>query len=193
MKSFALIRHGRTEWNDKRRVQGRLDIPLSIAGRKEIYGLIDSIAAFTPSVIYSSPVRRAIESAEIIADHLDLKLCRDDAFTELDVGEWEGLASPELEKMASWRQYRLDPAVAKPDGGESLADLQRRSVRGVEAILAAGVVRCAIVTHGDIIRAVVCHYLNRPLSSLREFRVPLASVLFLEWPDDGPIAVTTYP
>lgn len=193
MRAFALVRHGRTAWNDEQRIQGRLDISLSPAGRDAIRIVANLLGRIMPAALYSSPVKRAVESAEIIAQHLHLQVCCSDAFTELDVGEWQGLVAPDLAKLDSWQQYQLNPAVAKPNGGESLANLQLRSVRGVEAIIASGVSRCAIVTHGDVIRALVCHYLKRPLTELHEVRVPLGSMLLLELPKGRSASVRAYP
>lgn len=193
MKRLALVRHGRTAWNDEQRIQGRLDIPLSPEGRESVDAIRGFLAACSPTALYCSPVRRAVESAEIIAYHLGLEIVVCEEFTELNVGEWQGMVAADLAQIDSWQQYQADASVARPKGGESIRELQNRAVAGVKAIVDSGVTSCVIVTHGDVIRAIACHYLGRALRELHEFRVPLGSVLVLELLDGVTTSVVTCP
>ena len=158
MTTIILARHGETDWNRERRVQGQADPPLNEAGREQAAELARTLEAEAeaPSAIYSSDLRRARETAAIVAEALRLPVRTDPRLREIDVGEWSGLAVDDIEArfpagFARWRN-REGPGW---DTGESYDDLGRRVVAALTAIAAEHQgERVLVVTHGGAIRSI---------------------------------------
>lgn len=94
--TIVLVRHGETDWNRERRYQGHADTPLNRAGRRQAVGLADALRDEGLSAVYTSPLRRASETATIVADRLGLAAEELEALREIDVGDWQGLTVDEV-------------------------------------------------------------------------------------------------
>ena len=153
---LIVIRHGRTEWNERGRWQGHADPPLSAAGRRQAEELAQRLAGTPIDRIESSDLLRARETAAPLARSLGLPVHTDPAYRELDVGEWSGRTRDQIAALdaALLRTFREgDPDAAAP-GGESRRELWRRA----HAAIASLCDRCpggrvALVTHGGFVRA----------------------------------------
>ncbi|MFC7451432.1 histidine phosphatase family protein [Rhodococcus daqingensis] len=157
MTYLALIRHGETEWNAQRRLQGSSDIPLNDTGRVQARGAADALAGRTWDLLVSSPLSRASETADIIGAQLGIE--RSAAYRDLaerHLGEAEGIT--DYEAFDRWPHGRYPDIEPKPSvarrGLRAIDDLARRHPGS--AIIA--------VTHGGVIRAV--------LDSIRSARSP---------------------
>ena len=94
-----LVRHGETDWNRERRYQGHADTPLNEAGRAQAAGLADTLSSEDAlSAVYTSPLRRASETAAIVADRLGLDVRPLEALREIHVGDWQGLTVDEVKE-----------------------------------------------------------------------------------------------
>lgn len=153
MPLIALIRHGPTEWNAAKRLQGRVDPPLSALGRAEV-GRRRLPADLDGWRLVSSPLRRAVETARLLAADPSVSLEMEPHLIEMDWGAWEG------ETIADLRA-RLGPAMAgneargldfRPDGGESPREVQARLQPWLDR-LATGGADTVAVTHKGVIRA----------------------------------------
>jgi len=148
----AFLRHGRTAWNDERRMQGRADVPLSEAGRTQVrrWRLPDSLA---DAQFVASPLARARETAAL----LDARpFAVDDALVEMDWGEWEGET---LEALKARHGDAFEANAARgldfrPPGGESPKDVQQRIVAWLILNMAQRTPLIA-VTHQGVIRSVL--------------------------------------
>lgn len=150
----ALLRHGRTEWNDIGRLQGRADVPLSAAGRAQVarWRLPAEIAG---ARVVASPLARAVETASLLAG-ADPAI--DDDLVELDWGLWEG------ETFASLRERHAQAFAAaeargldfRPPQGESMREVQQRLLRWL-ARSAAETGPVVAVTHKGVLNALVAH------------------------------------
>ena len=98
MTTLLLVRHGETDWNRESRFQGHADPPLNELGREHARELAEALAADPPAAVYTSPLRRAYDTAAIVADRLGLRLEAVEALREIDVGEWMGLTRAEVEQ-----------------------------------------------------------------------------------------------
>lgn len=152
---IALVRHGETDWNSARRIQGRTEVPLNETGRTQARATGELLAALDPSVawhsVVSSPLGRAHETAAIIAQSLSLTPpAIDHAFIERDFGPAEGMDVAEA--MDRW------PGLVIP-GAESLDVLADRTAREFERVLttAPGSI---IVAHGAMLRAGLARITN---------------------------------
>lgn len=94
--TIVLVRHGETDWNRERRFQGHADMPLNDTGRRQARELADALRDEGLSAVYTSPLRRASETAEIVADRLGLEAEELEALREIDVGDWQGLTVDEV-------------------------------------------------------------------------------------------------
>lgn len=164
-----LVRHGQTEWNRLGRLQGRSDIPLNEAGREAARETGEKLANINFSVIYSSPLKRAAETAELIRGNRKIPLRTDDRLLEMAFGVWEGCQMRGMETKEDGemvRRFFEEPeAYVPPRGGESFEELCRRTdsflneLRQKEKPDAA----VLIVAHGALLKGLQLHPLGRPL------------------------------
>ena len=94
--TIVLVRHGETDWNRERRYQGHADTPLNEAGRAQARELAEILRPERVSAVYTSPLRRASETARIVADRLGLEARELEPLREIDVGDWQGLTVDEV-------------------------------------------------------------------------------------------------
>ena len=135
---LILIRHGETEWNKQRRIQGcRSDTRLSPKGLEEADGLAAALRKERIDAIYSSPMKRAAETAQVIADACKMKVELFNELMEIDAGALDGLFERELTGSyeAAWRGYAAATHHIPLPGGESLQDLQKRTSWAVDRML----------------------------------------------------------
>ncbi len=150
MKHIFVIRHGQTEWNLARRMQGRLDSPLTHAGMEQAHShgaLLKSLASI--DAMFVSPSGRTRETAYIINSYVRAGVTYEEALLERDVGHWSGLSVDELEDAfpQAWRQRTEDPFNHRPPAGESLADMSERSAQFLQSVLDHPASNIALVTH----------------------------------------------
>lgn len=128
MVQVVLIRPGRTEFDEQRRVQGTLDIPLCEAGVEDVRRTIDELRGTEFDVIYASPCQAARETAEMLSDALDVKVKELDQLANLDQGLWQGRSIDEVRQTQPtvYRQWQENPESVCPPGGEAVADARQR-------------------------------------------------------------------
>jgi len=169
VSTLFFVRHGETEWNRQRRIMGNMDIPLSDRGREQCAATAALLARFGIERIRSSPLRRARETAEILAETLELPIEYDDALVEVRFGAWQGKTYEEIFGDPRFVSFARDPVAHATPGGETLADVQARGLAAAARVGAGE--RVLLVSHGDIIRSVLCHYMSIPLGDFRRIRV----------------------
>lgn len=164
-RQLVLWRHGRTEWNLARRVQGRSDIPLDDEGHRQAASAAARLAALEPTVVVSSPLQRAASTAKYLAAFLEAEIVYDDRLMEVAYGVREGLTVAQ-----AWEQYPDEmiawkgSATYRFPGAETQVEAAERFVSGVEDVLAdLGAGQTAVlVAHGGVIRVGTCHFLGLP-------------------------------
>ena len=122
--TIVMVRHGETDWNRERRFQGRADQPLNEAGRGQARELAELLHGEPVSAVYTSPLRRARETAEILAENFGLRPQPLDALLEIDVGAWEGLTIDEV--RATYPERADEDWRSGWDEGETYDELARR-------------------------------------------------------------------
>ena len=161
----VLVRHTEPEAAARGRCYGRLDVDLSDAGRRHAEGLGTALASFGVTALFSSPQRRALETARFIGARLDLEPTEHPGLAEIDFGEFEGRTYEEIaaSEPALYRAWMDTPTVVRFPGGESFTDLRARVLPAVAEIRAAheGSV-VVLVAHGGVIRAVLAAALALP-------------------------------
>ncbi|MCR1162865.1 histidine phosphatase family protein [Paenarthrobacter sp. UW852] len=166
--TFALVRHGQTDWNAERRLQGSTDIPLNDVGRGQARDAVAALSDRQWDVVVSSPLGRAAETAEIIAEGLGLTVSRlVPDLIERSFGPAEGLqAGPELEALRIPGGFR---------GGESDDNAATRGLAALESLASefAGK-RVLVVAHGTLIRLTLNRAIGRTLDSVHNAVLNLA-------------------
>jgi broad specificity phosphatase PhoE len=174
---ILLARHGETEWNRVGRWQGQADPPLNDTGRQQAKVLAAQLEHDGIAAVYSSDLRRASETAGIVAERLGLAVTEERALREIDVGSWSGLTRNEVrerypEGFARWLAGEIG------HDGETREQLAHRVVDAVERIANAhSGEQVLVVTHGGAIRALRRHAAGDPGESLENCATfPLALV-----------------
>ena len=182
MPTFLLIRHGENDFLKQSRLPGRLpDIHLNKRGRAQAVALSETLKTLPIRAIYSSPLERAVETAEPLVGSLGLPIQFRDGLLDSDVGEWQGLQIKTLRRHPLWKLVQEHPSQARFPGGESFLEIQARLVREIESIRAEYKHRdmLAVVFHSDPIKLVLAHYLGLPLDNIQRLSVAAGSVSIL--------------
>lgn len=165
MTTLYLVRHGQTDYNRRRIVQGRgIDAPLDATGQQQADAVARRFEGVPLDAVYSSSLTRAVQTAERVAAPHGLPVHRDADLDEMAWGALEGAhPSPELTATFAqfydrWAEGRFEDRV---EGGESILDVQRRGVAGVERIVARHAEeRVLVVTHGRFLRVLLATLLD---------------------------------
>jgi broad specificity phosphatase PhoE len=182
MTVLLLIRHGDTDWLG-RRLAGRLpEVHLSAAGRKQAEDVAAMLRPIRLDAVYSSPLERAVETAEPSARAAGRRIRLDDRLQEVDFGTLSGKPFSELKELPIWRDVHLRPAEIRYPEGESLQDVQDRAVRMIREIAGGREDdTAALFTHADTIRLALAHFLRMPLAAYHSLVAAPASVSVLSF------------
>jgi alpha-ribazole phosphatase/probable phosphoglycerate mutase len=178
MRGVALfMRHGETAWNREGRVMGRNPIELDAEGRAQVTASIPFARLLKPELIVTSPLARARQSAEIIAAGVgSVPMAEDPQLSEVLYGRWEGMVYDDLIHDAGYLNYRDHPLDTPTPGGETIAQVQSRGVEAVRrAVGDNNDKRILFVSHGDIIRTILCYFMRLELAHFRRIRVDNAA------------------
>lgn len=170
MTTILLARHGETDWNREGRFQGHADPPLNETGRRQAVELAEQLAATPIDAVYSSDLRRAQETAEIVAAPHGVAVVPEPGLREIDVGSWSGLTRAEIEERF--------PGATHHDG-ESREDHLARVLAAVERIAREHArERVLLVSHGGSLRTLRRHCAGEPVHP-----IPNCSVYELRFRD----------
>ena len=182
MIRLFLIRHGRSTWNAARRIQGQADPPLDGVGREQARRLAERLREDAPVVLYTSPLHRARETAEIIGEALGVPVAPDERLKEYDVGDITGLTWAQIGEQHPdvAQRWAEDPESLVIPGEEGDAPFRAR----VAAVFGEMISRHAgetmgVVAHGGTLGAYLNHLLGLP-SRFSPFRFANASLSIVE-------------
>jgi probable phosphomutase (TIGR03848 family) len=178
MTTVLLIRHGENSMVGKR-LAGRLpDVHLNDNGKKQAEQLAQLLCKAPIKAIYSSPLERAVETAQPLAQELGLPVNIAPGLVELEYGDWQGKTLKQLSRLKLWKVVQDKPSEMRFPNGESFVEVQQRAVAEVERIAAAheeqDMVAC--FSHGDIIRLLSAHFLGMPLDLFQRVAANTASI-----------------
>jgi len=162
MTEIILIRHGETEWNVSNIFRGRLDIALNENGIKQAEQLAEYLSHWKIDAIYSSPLKRALQTAETVARPHKLPVQLSPGLTDFDFGKWQGLSRKEVnekykEIYADWLER---PHLVQMPDGENLGDVRKRALATLDEILAKNYGAVVIVSHRVINKVLICALLG---------------------------------
>jgi ribonuclease H / adenosylcobalamin/alpha-ribazole phosphatase len=186
-----LLRHGQTEMSIQGRFAGRGDIPLTPTGTGQAGAAAARLADRGIDLVVSSPLRRAMHTAQAVADAAAAPLIVEDDLVETDFGAWEGLTFAAV--MARWptelAAWQGDANVGPPDG-ESFAEVASRVNDALDRLLAShGGQTIVLVSHVTPIKTLVCRALLAPPAAMFRMHLDVASLCETAWFADGPAVV----
>jgi len=187
-----LLRHGETPLSTERRFAGRGDIPLTEEGLRQAAAAAGRLAARGGvDVIVTSPLRRARQTAEAVAQATGAPLLADDGLVETDFGKWEGMTIREASQrwpneVSEW----MSSVDVAPPGGESFADVISRVNAALDRLLAEHQFRTLVlVSHVSPIKIAACRAMLAPPATLFRIQLDVASLCEIAWFPDGPAVV----
>ena len=158
MAEIILVRHGETEWNVGKIYRGRMDINLDEVGIKQAELLGKYLSQTMLDAIYSSPLKRALDTANIIARYSKTSVQVSDNLIDFDYGEWQGLSEEEVKKLypSLHNEWLTNPHRVRMPHGESLADVRERSLKVINEVISKYKGRVVLVSHRVINKVLIC-------------------------------------
>jgi broad specificity phosphatase PhoE len=177
--NLLLIRHGEIPSNIKKAYAGRSAEELTPKGICQAEDVAVKLKKLEVQAIYSSPIRRAIQTAQIISKKIGMDFQVEDAFREMELGPWEGLSESEVatNSPGKWDIWNNSPAELKLPGRETLIELQDRVLTGIMKIKENSTNNnVVIVTHVAIIRVLLLWHAKKSLNLYKTIHVPNAMI-----------------
>ena len=200
---LILVRHGATDWNLQRRVQGLSNLGLNETGRRQAEALAQSLKDVKVDAIYTSPLRRAQETARAISSFHQVEVVTLDGLKELDVGEVDGLTYEEMSLhhsefftkwMADFTSVRLPGGGTVPELRDqccaAVQDIVKKQQPGTEGKCDEGEKVVVAVTHYFPIMCIICNTLGLDLSYCRRLRLDVASMCTLDFNPERAVLVS---
>jgi probable phosphomutase (TIGR03848 family) len=183
-----LVRHGQNDWAGKHKLAGWTPgVHLNKLGQAEAIATARRLAKDDIVAVYSSPLERTMETAAEIARVLKLKIQPKTELGEVNYGDWTGRAIDKLTKTDTWPVVQFYPSAARFPNGEALYETQTRAVRQVNALVDDHQGQTiVIVSHADLIKSVVAHYLGVHLDLFQRIVISPASVTAISFFKLGP-------
>ena len=194
MIEIILVRHGETDWNAGEVFRGRADVALNEIGLRQAELLGEYLGAEKIDFVYSSPLKRAVQTAEAIArpQGLDINTVRN--LIDLDYGEWQGLSHQEVRE--SYRELYRDwldtPEQVRIPGGESLEEVRSRAMPFVEdAVMRCGEGRVVFVSHRVVNKVLICALLGLGNNQFWNIRLDTGGITRFDF-GDGRLVLTSH-
>ncbi len=177
MTEIILVRHGQTAWNLGEVFRGRADVPLDKTGRWQAELLAEYLGPRKLDVVYSSPLVRALETAEAVAARHGgrhrLAVEVSPGLTDIDFGEWQGLTPGEVRERygdayAAWHDR---PDEARIPAGEGLAEVRERAMAVISDLVSGAESAAVVVSHRVVLKMLVCAMLGLDNSYFWTFRL----------------------
>ena len=167
MTKIFLIRHGETAWNKAGRLQGTSNVLLSPEGIRQAKLLAQHTPFHTVDAIYSSDLSRALTTAKILSEKFNLPVIEERGFRETNFGDWEGKFFSDLMLIDGFEKFFTHPDKVHPPNGETFLECQARALTALEEIVADSPNQSIIiVSHGAVIRLILCAALEMPIRKM---------------------------
>ena len=186
MTRFLLIRHGNTDAVGNYLSGQAPGLHINKDGRAQVGQLVEVLRNLALTAVVSSPLERTRDTAEPIARDHGLEVIVDAAFIEFGVGEWTGETYAVLASNDHWRRFSSARSVTRPPGGELMIEVQQRSISALMELRRrqpSGTF--VIVSHGDVIRAVLMYFLGTPIDLFERIEILPARISVVDVDDEG--------
>ena len=188
MSRFCLVRHGQTDWNLQGRYHGQSDVPLNDNGRAQAQLLAQQLMGQSFAAIYSSDLKRARETAEIIARAIHLPVTLEPRLREIDQGEWEGQLVDDIKARYAmlWQERILDPINVRPPNGETVGEVATRVCTALDDIARLySVSKVLISSHGLALATVICKVRDISIGQAYNMIPDNAIPVWVNWVQSG--------
>ena len=190
--TLILLRHATTRTTGKRLGGRKPGFHLDEGGRAQAEAAARRLATLPVTAVYSSPLERTRETATPVAQAHGLRVRIERGVLEVDYGDWTDLPLAQLRRRALWRTVQQAPSRVTFPGGESIRAAQQRAVEATERLAAAHAGETIVlVSHADVIKAVIAHHLGMGLDLFQRLVISPASSSVLVLPDGGVPALVT--
>ena len=191
MTRFLLIRHALTDSVGKR-LSGRTPgVPLNALGHQQATSLAQRLADLSISAIYSSPLERAVQTTEPVAELFKLDKVIAEDFLEIDFGQWTNLTFAELDNDPQFKLFNSFRSSTRIPGGELMLEAQARIINGLDKLRHQHPGETvAVVSHSDLIKSAIAYYAGTALELFQRFEISPASVSVVELYDETARIVT---
>jgi len=178
MTKILLARHGETEWNVEEVFRGRIDVELDETGIKQAKLLAKYLSNLKLGAIYSSPLKRALQTAEIIASYHKLNVEVAPGLIDLDYGKWQGLPHQEVKDKYKelYAQWIASPDKVKMPDGESLDNVRERAIAVVDNVIAKYEGTVVLVSHRVVNKVLICALLGLDNSHFWNIRLDTCGI-----------------
>jgi broad specificity phosphatase PhoE len=189
---LIIIRHGQTAWNEGEgeRLRGRADLELDEIGLRQARAAATRMALWRVTAVYSSPLRRAVTTAEILAESLRLKAQTLEGLIDIDYGSWQGLSLKEAEANDPdlYRLWLQRPHLATFPGGEDLEQVRERVNSSVEILVPRHLGQTVVlVSHKVVCKVLLCSLLGLDNSHFWQIQQGLCAISLVEIENDVPV------
>jgi probable phosphoglycerate mutase len=186
---IILVRHGETERNREKRLQGGFaDIDLNETGREQARAIASALEGEEITALYSSPLKRTRHTAQPIAETHHLEVNIEPNLREINAGDIDGLSMEEMSREYEdfYKEWMLGKGSVRMPGGESLEELQHRAWGAVQDIMSRHQgTTVAVVSHNLVILAVICRSLGLDIAYFRKLRQDVAAISILDFGGRG--------
>ncbi len=175
MAKLILVRHGETDWNVEGRYQGQADPPLNSQGLQQARSLAKKLKGRDLELLVSSPLRRAAQTARILAEKLKLPVFFDNRLMEIHQGDWQTLLRSEIEQLYPelFHRWETEPWQVTPPNGENMFQVQQRVNAFLDELLLNHPDACiGIVTHRIPIALIKLRYQDLQTNIVRSLHLP---------------------
>jgi probable phosphomutase (TIGR03848 family) len=189
MTTIYLIRHGENDFLNRRMAGWLPGVHLNEQGKAQAQALAEVLSHVRLEAVYSSPLERAMETAEPLARAQGLRVIPRPDLGETHMGTWEGQTLRALRRRKLWQLLKTTPSLVRFPQGEAVSEAQARVVREIEALRqthkrARACIAC--VSHSDIIKLAISYYIGLPLDMYQRLSVSPASISVLRFAHDHP-------
>ena len=180
-KEIILVRHGETEENVKEIFRGRLDVELNETGIKQAELISDYLSPLKIETIFSSPLKRALETAKIIARPHQIEPQINEGLIDFNFGQWQGLSHQEVKKNypALYERWLRAPQLAIMPNGERLSQVRKRVISAAREAIKYE--RSILVSHRVTLKVLICALLKLPDSHFWNIRLDVAGITSFEY------------
>jgi len=186
MSKLILARHGETVWNIEKIYRGRADINLNEMGIRQAELLGKYLSNWGLEAIYSSPLRRALDTANIIARYQKISVHIAEGIIDLDYGEWQSLPEQEAKRRypTLHNEWHNNPHKVKMPGGESLEDVRKRAIKVVSDVLARYQGSVVLVSHRVVNKVLICSLLGLDNSYFWNIKQDVGGITIFDYVDE---------
>jgi len=162
MTKLILARHGETEWNVEEVFRGRIDVELNETGARQAELLAQYLRGIKIEAVYSSPLKRALNTAEVVARYHKLEVKIAPGLIDCDFGKWQGLRLQEVKDRYKelYTEWVNSPHLVKIPGGESLDEVRERALKVVDEVVAKHEGTIILVSHRVVNKVLICALLG---------------------------------